>query len=121
MEFTIWGYTAPWRVQVSRLPGGRLGFRLPAAGWSTGALRGRFTFNEEGEFDFRAGQGANHGLMTVTRLDGSQAVIRFEGRASSCRVMGAWQVVAATGLLAGLTGGGYYSGNAGLLFGVRFR
>ncbi len=68
----------------------------------------------------RSGKGANEGTLTITRPDGGQVVIQFSGHASIRRVQGDWQVIAASGSLADLTGSGAYAGNAGLLFRVKF-
>lgn len=108
-------------MRVNRPAAGQLGFRLRAAGRATGALFGRFTFDEQGRFVIRSGEGANEGIMTISRPDGGQAVIRFSGQATIWRVTGDWQVLSATGTLSGITGGGRYTGNAGLLFKVTFQ
>jgi hypothetical protein len=119
-EFAIWGVTRPGDVRIRRLPGGRLGFGLTALGRVTGALNGTFSFIEQGEASLRTASGTNEGTMSVVTAGGGQLVIRFSGQTDLRRVWGTWETLRGAESLGGLAEQGVYSGNAGLVFTVRF-
>lgn len=119
-KFTIWGVTRARGLRIRRLPEGRLGFGLTALGRVTGALRGRFSFAEQGEATLRTARGANEGAMSVVTAEGNRLAICFGGQTDLRRVWGTWRVVDGAEWPGGLRGSGVYIGNAGLVFVVTF-
>jgi hypothetical protein len=96
-----------------------------------GYFEGAFTFEEWGIVDLDpetgegSGQGTNHGIMTITTLDGDgevagEVLIRFGGRADLQNVWGNFTALRGTDAYEDLHGQGKYFGNAGLVFTVKF-
>ena len=126
-QFSITGITTSYDYRI--LSNDRTTvFNLTAEGESTGYLEGPFTFKEWGTVDYNpetesgSGNGANTGLLTITKKDdpNSEVVIWFGGPSTLTTVSGTWKVLRGKGAWCDLEGRGVYTGDAGLEFTVTF-
>jgi len=98
-----------------------------ACGVAGEIFSGEFTFEEWGEVDLNpltgegSGKGKNDGIVTLIMPSG-QAQVDFKGKTDSVNVWGNWQLQKkdGTGSYTDLKGQGDYTGNAGLVFTVKF-